>query len=40
MLGEPQNNVTAVVKRVIETWHAEYKHGNQNNMKAFSTETL
>jgi hypothetical protein len=36
----PIHNVSAVIKRIIETWHAEYKLGNQQNMKSFSDETL
>lgn len=40
MNGEPQNNVTAVIKRIIDSWHDEYKHGNQNNMKDLSQETV
>ena len=40
MIGEPLNNVTVIVKRIIESWHVEYKNGNQNNIKHLTLETL
>ena len=40
MTGEPVHNVTAVVKRIIESWHNEYKNGNQNHMKSLTSETM
>jgi hypothetical protein len=40
MIGEPQNNVTAVIKRIFNAWHNEYKLGNQNNMKSLTEETM
>jgi Cysteine-rich secretory protein family len=39
-ITEPHNNVTAVIKRIFTAWHAEFKLGNQNNMKMLSPETL
>ena len=40
MIGELQNNVTAVLKRIFNAWHNEYKLGNQNNLKMLSAETM
>lgn len=42
MTGEPAHNVTAVVKRIIESWHNEYKNQkrNQNHMKSLTSETM
>lgn len=38
--AEPLHNTTAVIKRVVEAWHAEHKSGNQNDMKKLTAETL
>lgn len=40
MVGEPQNNVTAVIRRIFNSWHDQYKVGNQNNMKILTPETM
>lgn len=40
MVGEPIHNATAVIKRIIDAWHNEYKLGNQNNVRSLSSETV
>lgn len=38
--AESLANSTAVIIRIIEAWHAEYKLGNQNHVKNLTPDTL